>query len=177
MQAPSLLLEQWTRQVKEIFPHLHGHQQKSLAFAVLGMALTGEGVLQRMAEEISLLDLSEATMPSIERRLQRLIENERIDALTCWQAFLAQILPFWQNKQVILVLDCTPYGDDFTLVYLGLMVHRRVLPLAWKIMPQQTEWEQGQWDEGSGNSSPRSLLFSPPPIVPCSPTVDSVASN
>jgi hypothetical protein len=53
MQAPSLLLEQWTRQVKEIFPHLHGHQQKSLAFAVLGMALTGEGVLQRMAEEIS----------------------------------------------------------------------------------------------------------------------------
>ncbi len=54
MEAPSLLLEQWTRQVKEIFPHLHGHQQKSLAFAVLGMALTGEGVLQRMAEEISL---------------------------------------------------------------------------------------------------------------------------
>jgi hypothetical protein len=54
MEAPSLLLEQWTRQVKEIFPHLHGHQQKSLAFAVLGIALTGEGVLQRMAEEISL---------------------------------------------------------------------------------------------------------------------------
>jgi hypothetical protein len=146
MEAPSLLLEQWTRQVKEIFPHLHGHQQKSLAFAVLGMALTGEGVLQRMAEEISLLDLSEATMPSIERRLQRLMVNERIDPFTCWQAFLAQILPFWQNKEVVLVLDCTPYGDDFTVVYLGLLVHRRVLPLAWKIMPQQTTWEQGQWD-------------------------------
>jgi len=51
------------------------------------MALTGEGVLQRMAEEISLLDLSEATMPSIERRLQRLMVNERIDPFTCWQAF------------------------------------------------------------------------------------------
>ena len=110
------------------------------------MALTGEGVLQRMAEEISLLDLSQATMPSIERRLQRLIENERIDPLTCWQAFLAQILPFWHTKEVILVLDCTPYCDDLTIVYLGLMVHRRVLPLAWKIMPQQTEWEQGQWE-------------------------------
>ena len=117
-----------------------------MAFAVLGIALTGEGVLQRLAEEINLLDLSQATMPSIERRLQRLIENERIDPLTCWQAFLAQILPFWHNKEVILVLDCTPYCDDFTIVYLGLMVHRRVLPLAWKIMPQQTEWEQGQWE-------------------------------
>lgn len=146
MEAPSILLEQWTRQVKEIFPQLHGHQQKSLAFAVLGIALSGQGVLQRLAEEMSLLELSEATMPSIERRLQRLIENERIDPMECWQAFLTQILPYWQNKEVILVLDCTPYGDDFTIVYLGLMVHRRVLPLAWKIMPQQTEWEQGQWE-------------------------------
>src|SRR5258706_4417149 len=49
MEAPSVLLEQWTRQVKELFPHLHGHQQKGLAFAVLGIALTGEAVLQRLA--------------------------------------------------------------------------------------------------------------------------------
>ena len=75
-------------------------------------------------------------MPSIERRLQRLIVNERIDPLQCWQAFLQQILPFWQKKEVILVLDCTPYCDDWTIVYVGLLVHRRVLPLAWKIMPQ-----------------------------------------
>jgi DDE family transposase len=146
MEAPSLLLEHWTRQVKEIFPQLHGHQQKGLAFAVFSIALTGESVLQRMAEEISLLELSEATMPSIERRLQRLIENQRIESGECWQAFLAYITPFWKNKEVILVLDCTPYNEDWTMVYLGLMIHRRVLPLAWKIMPQQTTWEQGQWE-------------------------------
>jgi hypothetical protein len=146
MEAPSLLLEQWTRQVKELFPHLHGHQQKGLAFAVLGIALTGEAVLQRLAEEISLQELSEATMPSIERRLQRLIVNERIDPSQCWHAFLGQILPFWQKKEVILVLDCTPYCENWTIVYVGLMVHRRVLPLAWKIMPQQETWEQGQWE-------------------------------
>lgn len=146
METPTLLLEQWSRQVKELFPHLHGHQQKGLAFAVLGVALTGEGVLQRMAEEISLLELSDATMPSIERRLQRLIENERIEVSACWKAFLEKVTPFWKKKEVILVLDCTPYNDKFTIVYLGLLVHHRVLPLAWKIMPQQTEWEQGQWE-------------------------------
>jgi hypothetical protein len=85
-------------------------------------------------------------MPSIERRLQRLIVNERIDPSQCWHAFLAQILPFWQKKEVMLVLDCTPYCDAWTIVYVGLMVHRRVLPLAWKIMPQQETWEQGQWE-------------------------------
>lgn len=167
MEAPSLLLEQWTRQVKEIFPHLHGHQQKGLAFAVLGIALTGEAVLQRLAEEISLQELSEATMPSLERRGPRLIVNERIDPLQCWQAFLQQILPFWQKKEVILVLDCTPYGDDWTIVYVGLMVHRRVLPLAWKIMPQQETWEQGQW-ELVRELVAQVARISRLPIVPCS---------
>jgi len=146
MEAPTLLLKQWTNQVKELFPKLHGHQQKSLASAVLGMVLAGHAVLQRIAEEISLQQVSEAKMPSIERRLQRLIANERIEVAVCWKAFLEQVLPFWQSKEVVLVLDCTPYGQTFTLVYLGLLVHRRVLPLAWKIMPQQETWEQGQWE-------------------------------
>ena len=110
-KRPSLLLEQWTRQVKEIFPHLHGHQQKSLPFPVLEVALTGEGVLRRMAEEISLALLERSHgCPSIQRNLLHgLFENERIDALTCWQAFLAHFR-LWHNKEVILVLDCTPYG-------------------------------------------------------------------
>ncbi len=146
MEAPTLLLKQWTQQVKQLFPSLHGHQQKSLAFAVLGITLAGHAVLQRMAEEISLQEVSEAKMPSIERRLQRFIANERIDVAACWKTFLEQVLPFWQNKEVVLVLDCTPFRETFTIVYLGLLVHRRVLPLAWKIMPQQETWEQGQWD-------------------------------
>jgi hypothetical protein len=85
-------------------------------------------------------------MPSIERRLQRFIANERIDVAACWKAFLEQVLPFWQNKEVVLVLACTPFRETYTILYLGLLVHRRVLPLAWKIMPQQETWEQGQWD-------------------------------
>lgn len=146
MEAPKLLLKQWTEQVKEVFPNWHGYQQKSLAFAVLGMVLAGHAVLQRMAQEISLQQVSQATMPRIERRLQGLIANERIDVAACWQSFLEQGLPFWQSKEGVLVLDCPPYGQTFTLVYLGLLVHRRVLPLAWKSMPQQERWEQEQWE-------------------------------
>lgn len=101
---------------------LHAHQQKSLAFAVLAMLLAGQAVLQR------------------------LIANERIDVAACWKSFLEQVLPFWQNKEVVLVLDCPPLRERFTIVYLGLLVHHRVLPLAWKIMPQQDSWDQGQWE-------------------------------
>jgi hypothetical protein len=99
MEAPTLLLEQWTRQVKELFPKLHGHQQKGLAFAVLAMILAGHAVLQRMAEEISLQEMSEAKMPSIERRLQRFIANERIDVDRCWKHFLEQVLPKWAEQR------------------------------------------------------------------------------
>jgi hypothetical protein len=93
MEAPTLLLKQWTKQVKELFPKLHGHQPQSLAFAVLGLA--GHAVLQRMAEEIRLHEMSEAKMPSIERRRPRFIANARIDVAACWKPFLEQVWPFW----------------------------------------------------------------------------------
>jgi hypothetical protein len=166
MEAPTLLLKQWTNQVKELFPKLHGHQQKSLAFAVLGMVLAGHAVLQRMAEEISLQEMSEAKMPSIERRLQRFIANERIDVGTCWKLFLEQVLPFWQDKEVVLVLDCTPFRSTFTIVSIGLLVHRRVLPLAWKIMPltlRNGSRDNGNWCE---NWWQKWLLTFHRPIVP-----------
>ena len=43
------------------------------------------------------------------------------------------------------VLDCTPFRDDATMVYVGLLVHSRVLPVAWAVMPAQEKWEERQW--------------------------------
>ncbi len=34
MNASDLLLDQWTQQVKEVFPKLHYYQQETLAFVV-----------------------------------------------------------------------------------------------------------------------------------------------
>jgi len=62
-----------------------------------------------------------------------------------WKQFLSQVLPFWHGKAVRLVLDCTPCGDQATIVYLGLLVQSRVLPLMWRVMPLQEEWEEAQW--------------------------------
>jgi hypothetical protein len=31
-------------------------------------------------------------------------------------------------------------------VYLGLLVHSRVLPVAWRVMPNQEKWDPGQWE-------------------------------
>src|SRR5205085_9177843 len=52
MNASDLLLDQWAHQVKEIFPNLHHYQQQALAFSVQGVILSGNAVMQRVAEEV-----------------------------------------------------------------------------------------------------------------------------
>ena len=145
MNAFDLLLAQWSQQVKEIFPALHHYQQQSLAFCVQGIIQSGNAVMQRVAEACWEYSSSETKMVSHERRFQRFVANERIEVESCWKGFLQHVLPFWSNKPVTLVLDMTPYTTEATIVYVGLLVHSRVLPLGWRVMPQQEEWDQGQW--------------------------------
>ncbi len=144
MKHFSPLCSQWHGQVKQLFTRLHGHQTKVLAMFVLGAIKAESIVVQRVAEE--LLTESDATVPSIERRLLRFLANERIEVQDIWDQFLEQVLPFWRGQPVTLILDITPFEEHAQVVYLGLLQQSRVLPLAWKVMPGQEQWEQGQWE-------------------------------
>ncbi len=110
------------------------------------MVVSGCGVLQRVAEDIQRQGWSEAKMSSIERRLERFLAKDQIVVSTLWKTFLGQVLPYWNGKKLTFVLDCTPYNAQFSIVYLGLLIHSRVLPVAWVVMPGQESWEEGQWD-------------------------------
>ncbi len=145
MDASALLWERWSAQVKELLPAIHGHQKKTLAFFVIGIVLSGSTVLQRVTESISLQGINPAKMTSIERRLARFIANDRVVVTKIWDDFLSQVLVFWRGKSLRFVLDGTPLRDDATIVYLGLLVHSRVLPVAWTVMPAQEKWEEQQW--------------------------------
>jgi hypothetical protein len=146
MNASDLLLEQWNQQVKEMFPNLHSKQQETLAFIVQAIIQSGNAVMQRVAEAAGEYLSSETKIVSHERRLQRFVANDRMKVEGCWKEFQEKILPFWQNKPVTLVLDMTPYTKEATIVYLGILIQSRVLPVAWCVMPQQESWEEGQWE-------------------------------
>ena len=145
MDASAVLWERWRAQVKDLFGGMHGHQKKTLAMFVIGIVLSGSAVLQRVAESISLHGMNPAKMTSTERRLARFIANDRVVVTKIWDHFLSEVLPFWQGKPIRFILDCTPLRDDATMVYLGLLVHSRVLPVAWAVMPAQEKWEEAQW--------------------------------
>lgn len=141
MKTVSPLCTVWQQHVKEFFSGLHGHQSKTLAWFVLGAIKANSIVIQRVAE--ALLAESEVSVTSIERRLQRFLSNPRIDTQQTWDDFLRQILPYFQHEPMRLVIDLTPYEEHAQVIYIGLLQSSRVLPLAWKVMPGQTKWDQG----------------------------------
>lgn len=144
MNRFSPLLSHWHGQVKQFFTMLHGHQTKVLAMFVLGAMRAESIVVQRVAEE--LLAESAAKVTSIERRLERFLDNERIEVETIWDHFLGQVLPSFRHQPLMLILDITPFEEHAQVIYVGLVHQARVLPLAWQVMPGQESWEQGQWE-------------------------------
>ena len=116
MKAAIVLWENRRQQVKQLLAGLHGHQQKTLALCVLGIVLSGSAVLQRMAESLQQQGISEAKMPSIERRLARFVADVRIVVKPIWKTFLGQVLAQWQGQAVQVVLNCMPCGEHATIV-------------------------------------------------------------
>lgn len=137
------LWRQWSGQLRQLLPDVHGHQSKTLAFFVFGLVLSGKARLPLIAEE--LLRISPAKTPSIERRLARFLANEHIAVVPIWTSLLAHLLPFFRDRRLVFVLDATPLDTRACVVYLGLLVHSRLLPVGWQVMPLHETWEERQW--------------------------------
>jgi hypothetical protein len=145
MDASDVLLAQWIEQVKQVWSGMHQYRQESVALAILGIVLAGNAVMQRVAEILHERLSNPYKTSSYERRMQRLIANEDINVRDWWERFLQHALPYWDTRRATLALDCTPYNQSFTIVFVGILVQKRLLPLAWEIMPQTDKWEEGQW--------------------------------
>jgi Transposase DDE domain len=143
MNAFSPLCAVWHQHVKEFFHSLHGHQSKTLAMFVMGAIRAESIVLPKVAE--ALLEESDAKASSLQRRLERFLSNEKIDPAKTWDQLLETVMPFFRQAPMQLVIDVTPYEEHAQVIYVGLLQHSRVLPLAWKVMPGQEKWEQGLW--------------------------------
>jgi hypothetical protein len=79
---------------------------------------------------------------STERRLRRFLANRFVTAAALWEPLLPALLRAWASREVTLVFDPTPLGTRWTVLWIGIVVHRRVLPLAWTLVPQQESWPE-----------------------------------
>lgn len=88
---------------------------------------------------------SEAKVSRIERRLERFLSNPRIDVEQTWETLLSQVLPFFRQQPMRIIIDVTSYEEHAQVIDVGLLAHSRVLPLVRQVMPGQQKWDQGFW--------------------------------
>jgi hypothetical protein len=140
MSPRERLLHEWTAQVSALLPTIRVTQVRPLALFVLGMVWAGRVGLRAVA---AALPLPVADV-SIEQRLRRWLGNPPVEVAALWRGLLPALLASRAGQEVLLVLDPTPHNGDATILVLGLVCRRRVLPVAWRVLPQQQPWPQPQ---------------------------------
>jgi hypothetical protein len=130
------VLHAWMRQVEALLPGVRVTRCRVLALFALGMIWAETVRVHRVAAALPL----GVRVPSSERRLRRFLANPHVTVETLWWPLLPVLLARWAEREVLLVFDPTPHRGDWTVLWVGIVVHRRVLPLSWCIVPQQQSW-------------------------------------
>ncbi len=134
------LLHTWSAELVALLPHVRVTQIRPLAVFVLGMLWAGRVGLRAVAASLPLA-VADA---SIERRLHRWLANPRVSVATIWTGMLPGLLASRAGIPLLLVLDPTPQNGTATIPLLGLVCRKRILPVAWRVLPQQTPWPAPQ---------------------------------
>jgi hypothetical protein len=132
------VLHGWIRQLEALVPAARVTRVRGLALLAAGVLWAGSVTLPKVAAALPLATRD----PSIERRLRRFLSNDEVRVETLWQPLLPALLASLGGGELCFVFDPTPYRDQATILCLGVVCRGRILPVAWRVMPQQTAWSQ-----------------------------------
>ena len=138
MSSRLRLLHEWIARLHALLPGERVTRVRVLASFAVGMIWAGTVRVTWVAAALPL----GVRVPSTERRLRRFLANPAVMVETLWRPLLPVLLGRWAGTEVVLVFDPTPYRADWTVLWIGIVVHRRVLPLTWCIVPQQHPWPE-----------------------------------
>lgn len=130
------VLHAWMAQVEAVLPAARVTRVRVLALFAAGILWANSVTLLKVAAVLPLL----ATDPSTERRLQRFVTNPAVSVATLWHPLLPVLLRAVGGRELLIVCDPTPYRDCATILCLGVVVRHRILPVLWRVMPQQAPW-------------------------------------
>lgn len=139
MQTRLRLWHTWQEQLHQLLPGVRRTRTANLALFVLGLLWAGSVTLSRVAASLPLV----ATDLSRQRRLRRWLANSAVDVRDLWAQMLPAVLADLSGE-VLLVFDPTPQNNLASILVLGLLQHKRVLPVAWRVVAQQTPWPESQ---------------------------------
>lgn len=124
--------------MEAVLPAARVTRVRVLALFACGVLLANAVVVGKVAAALPLA----ARLPSTERRLHRFLANRAVTLESLWQPLLPILLASLGRRELVLVFDPTPYRAVATILVVGVVVRGRVLPLAWRAMPQQSDWPE-----------------------------------
>jgi hypothetical protein len=122
----------WDREVGRLVPGLGAWQRRAVGVFSLGIALAKHCGAARVAAVVP----GAATVPSLTRRFERLLANERLEVRAGRAAIAAEVLKRARGQTIWLALDethqgRTPTGARLGMLALRLVYRERAIPLAW----------------------------------------------
>jgi hypothetical protein len=138
MPTRSQVLHDWIHHLHRLLPGIHAARTTTLATLVLGILWSGTVSLLAVVAALPL----PARHLSSERRFRRFLANPRVQVATLWPPLLRALLAGVGAGEATFVFDPTPYRDCATLLCRGLVWRGRVLPVAWRVVPQQVSWPE-----------------------------------
>lgn len=140
MQTRLRLLQEWCQQLQAIIPEVRITRIRTLALFTLGLVSKATIALPRVAEASPWLVKDTST----ERRFRRWLANNKVPVTAIWRPFIKTILKSRDGQEVVLALDPTPHNETASIIELGIVAHKRVLPVAWHVAPNQKKWPRHQ---------------------------------
>lgn len=118
-----------------------------LTLLALGMIQAEHAAPARIAKAGQAFNTRGAQVESIERRLRRIVSDERIDAQSCHQPLVKAILANSGLEQLWLIVDPSLQEDRVVLVSINAWYRGRSLPLVWATWPANQPLEgAGFWE-------------------------------
>lgn len=134
-------LYHWHACVRAAFAHLGHWQGLGLALYSYGVVLARQCAPSRVAERLTALGKAD----TVQRRLERWLDNERLDWQACCRAWAGWVLRRYQGTRLILLVDETKLGQHLSVMVVGVAYRGGCVPLAfWCYAPNA--WPLGQVD-------------------------------
>ena len=125
--------------IREMLSDLGYWQSLGLAMYSLGMVLARQSAPSEVAEKLGVLGKAD----SVQRRLERFVDNARINWQSGGVAWSRWVLSHYVGERVILLVDETKLGQHLGVMMVGLAYRECCVPLAWWAYDAKA-WPMGQ---------------------------------
>ena len=146
-------LKDWKQTLSQRFPHLTLPQVSGLATWSFGMVMTQSSSLTKVSTLIAKVNQEQEN--TVRQRLKEWYKsgeakakkgNKRasVEVTECFGSLLRWVVDLLPqtNKELLIAMDATSIGQNFTVLSINVLYRRCALPIAWKVVKGT---EKGSW--------------------------------